>query len=62
MCHSSSSFLLGLLNGDDRAALVLSASLASAVGHAECAAVGTLDDAGSFELPSGRTSLVTSLA
>jgi hypothetical protein len=54
--------LLALINIDDYAALVLSASLANAVGHAECAAVGALDDAGSFELPSGRTSLVTSLA
>jgi len=55
-------FLLALLNIDDLTALVLTASLASTMGHAECAAIGALDYAGSFQLPSRRTSLVTSLS
>ena len=50
-----------LLNLDDRTALVLTAGLADAMGHAEFAAVGALDEIGSGELPDGRTSLVTSL-
>jgi len=55
-------FLLAFLNLDDCTALVLTASLAGAMRHAEGSAVGALDDAGGLELPSGRTSLVTSLS
>ena len=54
--------LLVLLNIDDYTALVLTASLASTMGHAESTAVGALYDAGSGELPHGRTSLITSLS
>ena len=54
--------LLVLLNIDDYTALVLTASLAGAVRHAESAAVGALYYAGSGELPHGRPSLVTSLS
>ena len=54
--------LLVLLNIDDDTALVLTASLASTMGHAESTAVGALYDAGSGELPHGRTSLITSLS
>ena len=53
-------FLLAFLNIDDHATLVLTAGLAGAVRHAECAAVGALDYAGSGELPVGRTSLIAS--
>ena len=53
---------LVLLNIDDCTALVLTASLAGAVRHAESAAVGALYYAGSGELPHGRPSLVTSLS
>ena len=62
MTTSPPQAVLLLCDIDDLTALVLTASLASAVGHAECAAVGALYDAGSFKLPSGRTSLVTSLS
>jgi len=54
--------LLALFNSDDCPALVLTASLAGAMGHAESTAVGALDDIGSGELPNGRTPLVTSLS
>ena len=54
--------LLALLDGDDLTALVLTAGLAHAMGHAELTAVGALHDIGSGELPHGRTSLVTSLS
>ena len=53
--------LLAFLNIDDRTALVLAASLARTMRHAESAAVGALNDAGGRELPGGRTSLITSL-
>jgi hypothetical protein len=55
------SSLLALLDIDDSAAFVLTACLAGAMRHAECSAVGALDDAGCCELPSGRTPFVTSL-
>jgi hypothetical protein len=55
-------FLLALLNADDLTAVVLTASLADTVRHAERATVGALHDAGSTELPGRRTSLVTSLS
>lgn len=54
--------LLALFNSDDCPALVLTASLADTMGHAESTAVGALDDIGSGELPNGRTPLVTSLS
>jgi len=54
--------LLVLLNIDDDTALILTASLASTMGHAESTAVGALYDAGSGELPHGRPSLITSLS
>ena len=54
--------LLVLLNIDDDTALVLTAGLACTVGHAESTAVGALYNAGSGELPHGRTSLITSLS
>ena len=54
--------LLALFNSDDCPALVLTASLAGTMGHAESTAVGALDDIGSGELPNGRTPLVTSLS
>ena len=59
---SSLSCLLALLNVDDHAARVLSASAASAVRHAKRAAVGACDNAGCGELPGGRTSLIASLS
>ena len=59
---SSQSFLLAFFNVYDLAAIVLTAGLASTMGHAECAAVGALYDAGDSELPCGRTSLITSLS
>ena len=61
MSSPPKAFLLALLDADDLTAIVLSTSLASTMGHTECAAVGALDDCGSIQLPDGRTSLVTSL-
>ena len=61
MTTSPPQAVLLLCDIDDLTALVLTASLASAVRHAECAAVGALYDAGCFELPGRRTSLIASL-
>ena len=55
-------FLLAFFNVYDLAAIVLTAGLASTMGHTECAAAGALYDAGDSELPCGRTSLITSLS
>ena len=55
-------FLLALFNVYDLTAIVLTAGLASTMGHTECAAAGALYDAGDSELPCGRTSLITSLS
>ena len=59
---SSSKILLALFYVDDRTAVILSASRASAVRHNQFAAVGACYQLGSGELPNGRAPLVTSLS
>ena len=59
---SSSKILLALFYVDDRTAVILSASRASAVRHNQFAAVGACYQLGSGELPNGRAPLITSLS
>ena len=53
--------LFYLVDIEDNTAVVLAASLACAVRHFVFAAAGALDEAGLFQFPHGRTSLVSSL-
>ena len=59
---SSFEILLALFYVDDRTAVILSASRASAVRHNQFAAVGACYQLGSGELPNGRAPLITSLS